>query len=85
MKGIINMNARKAKKLRKLLFKKGEFRNREYGLVKKTGQVINIGVPEQVGTQEKPRTVSKHRLYRHCKRLVRNCSIKGMEKEIFNS
>ena len=93
------MNSRKAKKLRKLIYKDSNPREREYGAVihkKEIGkalgipekllpvQVINIGQLDEVGTKKRPRQISRRRIYQAAKKIVRHVKIVNMEKELFN-
>jgi hypothetical protein len=73
------MNGRKCKELRKLIYKNDDFRERKYGLTNK-GTIINIGQLDKIENKN----ISKRRIYRYFKTIVRNMKIKNMKKELFN-
>ena len=77
------MNGRKAKQIRKLIYKTDDFRVREYGQVKGTNQIINVGQLEQVGNKENPKQIAKRRVYQHIKNIARRSKIVNISREIF--
>ena len=84
------MNNRKAKRLRKIVYKQNDFRIRQYGAVENSkkpgciGQLVNMGQLEESGTPEKPRKVSKRRIFQYCKIIARQCKIVNLERELLN-
>jgi hypothetical protein len=74
------LNQKKAKALRKLLFKDKDYRLRSYGR-KPTGPIINIGDLESVSKDHK---LSLRRIYQRCKQVIKHSKIQDIKRTLFN-
>lgn len=76
------MNSKKAKKLKKIVYKSDDYRKREYAIVKKTGQIYNIGQLQEIETAKGKTEMSKRRIYQYLKKVIRHVPVKKLEKFI---
>lgn len=78
------MNGKKAKALRKIIYNKSDFRERDYAILEKTGQIINLAQQEEIDTGGKnTRKIPKRRIYKHLKKVTKNVPINKLKNFIF--
>ena len=71
------MRQKKAKLLRKLVYKEEDYRDRRYHTTKK-GVIYNVGQPIKIGKQN----LSLRRIYQHLKKKVQTRTAKEMKKSL---
>ena len=67
------MRGKKAKVVRKLIYKGKDFRKRDYGRRKSNEQMVTMNL-------QNSKIPSERRLYQYCKKKVKNIPIKDMLK-----